>query len=80
LSGRLKGYALTSLYELGNYDWRFSPRRMLKIEDHLRAIPHKRMHSSDTRYQSLLEKYKKYKKRYPDRSPSYYDSRSSWLL
>lgn len=80
LSGRLKGYALTSLYELGDYDWRFSPRRMLKIEDHLRAIPHKRMHSSETRYQNLLEKYKKYKKRYPDRSPSYYDSRPSWLL
>ena len=80
LSGRLKGYALTSLYELGNYDWRFSSRRMLKIEDHLRAIPHKRMHSSETRYQNLLEKYKKYRKRYPDRSPAYYDSRSSWLL
>ena len=80
LSGRLKGYALTSLYELGDYDWRFSPRRMLKIEDHLRAIPHKRMHSSETRYQNLLEKYKQYKKRYPDRSPAYYDSRSSWLM
>lgn len=79
-TGRLKGYALTSLYDLGVYDWRFSPRRMLKIEDHLRAIPHKRMHSSDARYQNLLEKYKKYKKRYPDRSPAYYDSRSSWLL
>jgi hypothetical protein len=80
LSGRLKGYALTSLYELGDYDWLFSPRRMLKIEDHLRTIPHKRIHSSETRYQSLLEKYKKYKKRYPDRTPTYYDSRSSWLL
>ena len=80
MSGRLKGYALTSLYELGDYDWRFSPRRMLKIEDHLRALPHKRMHSSDSRYQNLLEKYKKYRKRYPDRSPAYYDSRSSWLV
>lgn len=80
LSGRLKGYALTSLYELGDYDWRFSPRRMLKIEDHLRALPHKRMHSSDARYQNLLEKYKQYKKRYPDQSPAYYDSRSSWLM
>ena len=80
LSGRLKGYALTSLYELGDYDWRFSPRRMLKIENHLRAIPHKPMHSSETRYQNLLEKYKKYKKRYPDRSPAYYDNRASWLL
>ena len=80
LSGRLKGYALTSLYELRDYDWRFSPRRMLKIEEHLRAIPHKHLHSSETRYKNLLEKYKQYKKRYPDRSPAYYHSRSSWLL
>ncbi len=79
-TGRLKGYGLTSLYELGDYDWRFSPRRMLKIEEHLRAIPHKRMHSSDTRYQKLFKKYEEYKKRYPDRSPAYYDSRPSWLL
>lgn len=79
-TGRLKGYGLTSLYELGNYDWRFSPRKMTKIEDHLRAIPHKRLHSSDKRYKKLLARYHKYKKRYPDRSPSYYDSRPSWML
>lgn len=79
-TGRLKGYGLTSLYELGNYDWRFSSRRMTKIEDHLRAIPHKPMHSSDERYQNLLARYHVYKKRYPDRSPSYYSSRPNWMM
>lgn len=79
-SGRLKGYAVTSLYELGDYDWRFSPRNMRKIEDHLRAIPHRKIRSSDARYEKLLARYHRYKKRYPDRSPSYYDSRSKWLL
>jgi hypothetical protein len=79
-TGRLKSYGLTSLYELGNYDWRFSRRRMTKIEDHLRAIPHKPLHSSDTRYQKLLARYHKYKQRYPDRSPVYYDSRPLWML
>ena len=79
-SGRLKGYGLTSLYELGNYDWRFSPRKMTKIEEHLRAIPHKPLRSSDARYQKLLTRYHAYKKRFPDRSPSYYDSRPNWLL
>ncbi|HKN82141.1 MAG TPA: hypothetical protein VJW17_01835, partial [Pyrinomonadaceae bacterium] len=73
-SGRLKAYGLTSLYELGNYDWRFSPRNMIKIEDHLRAIPHKPLNSSDKRYEKLLARYQEYKKRYPNRSPSYYDS------
>ena len=79
-SGRLKGYALTSLYELGKYDWRFSPRKMPKIEDHLRAIPHKPLRSSERRYNKLLTRYHQYKKRYPDRAPTYYDSRPNWML
>lgn len=79
-SGRIKGYGLTSLYELGNYDWRFSPRNMSKIETHLRALPHRRIHSSDKRYEQLLVRYKKYRKRYPERSPSYYDSRHQWMI
>ncbi len=79
-SGRLKGYGLTSLYDLGNYDWRFSARKMSKIEDHLRAIPHKPLRSSDARYRKLLAKYRRYKTRYPDRSPSYYNSRARWML
>ena len=79
-SGRIKGYGVTSLYDLGNYDWRFSPRKMTKIEDHLRAIPHRKIRSSDSRYERLLARYHKYKKRYPDRSPSYYDNRHQWML
>lgn len=79
-TGRLKGYGLTSLYDLGNYDWRFSSRNMNKIEDHLRAIPHKPMHSSDERYQKLLARYHAYKKRFPDGQPTYYDSRTNWML
>ncbi len=79
-SGRIKGYGLTSLYDLGNYDWRFSPRKMTKIEDHLRAIPHRKIRSSDSRYQRLLARYHQYKRRYPDRSPSYYDNRNQWML
>lgn len=78
-TGRIKGYGVTSLYELGTYDWRFSSRRMFKIEDHLRAIPHKKLRSSDRRYERLLARYREYKNRHPDRSPSYYDSRSLWL-
>lgn len=80
LTGRIKGYGLTSLYDLGNYDWRFSSRKMSKIEDHLRELPHKRIRSSDKRYKQLLARYKKYKKRYPDRSPAYYDNRNQWML
>jgi hypothetical protein len=80
LSGRIKGYGLTSLYDLGNYDWRFSAKNMHKIEDHLREMPHRVIRSSDRRYQYWHERYQKYKKRYPDKSPVYYDNRNQWML
>lgn len=79
-TGRLKGYGVTNLYDLGNYDWRFSARKMTKIENHLRAISHKLIHSSDKRYERLLTRYCEFKKRYPERSPSYYDNRSTWMM
>ena len=80
MSGRIQGYGLTNLYDLGNYDWRFSLRNMAKIENHLRELPHKRIHSSDKRYEKLHARYKEYKKRYPDRSPTYYDNRRQWMI
>ena len=80
MTGRIKGYGLTSLYELGNYDWRFNPKNMHKIEDHLRAIPHKKLRSSDRRYEYWHERYQKYKKRYPEKSPVYYANRHQWML
>src|SRR5712671_3277768 len=79
-TGRIKGYGLTSLYDLDKYDWRFSARNMHKIEDHLRAIPHRALRSSDRRYEFWHERYLKFKKRFPDKSPVYYDNRNQWML
>jgi hypothetical protein len=80
LTGRIKGYGLTNLYDLGDYDWRFSGRKMAKIEDHLRGLSHRPLRSSDKRYEQLLVRYQNYKRRYPNRSPVYYKNRHQWLL
>jgi hypothetical protein len=79
-SGRIKGYGLANLYELGNYDWRFSAKNMSKIENYLRELPHRRIRSSDKRYEQLLSRYKKYMQRYPKSAPIYYDNRYQWML
>jgi hypothetical protein len=79
-SGRIKGYGLTNLYELGNYDWRFSPRNMHKIEDHLRSIPHRALKSSDGRYQRLHERYKAFKREHPKQQPPYYERQDRWMM
>src|SRR3989449_388297 len=68
-TGRIKGYGLTSLYDLGHYDWRFNPRNIHKIEDHLRAIPHRGLRSSDRRYELCHERYYRFKQRLPAKSP-----------
>jgi hypothetical protein len=82
LTGRIKGYGLANLYDLGDYDWRFSSRRMIKIENYLRELPHKKLKSSDERYEKLLTRYQLFKKRFPDRRPTarFYDDTSHWML
>lgn len=79
-SGRIKGYGLTNLYELGNYDWRFSPRNMHKIEEHLRSIPHRALKSSDRRYHRLHERYKAFKSAHPREQPPYYERQDRWMM
>src|SRR5438445_13372446 len=79
-SGRLKGYGLADLYDLGKYDWRFSSKNMHKIENHLREISHRKLRSSDQRYEYFFERFKRFKKRYPDKSPTYFERRERWTL
>lgn len=80
LSGRITGYGLANLYDLGNYDWRFSPRNVWKVEEHLRVIPHRSIRSSDRRYEKWHVRYQEFKKQHPGKVPTYYHSRHQWLL
>ena len=69
--GRLKGYGVTSLYDLGNYDWRFSPRKMTQDR---RPPPRHASPNPSTPPTSATKNSSRafinYKKRYPDRSPA----------
>ncbi len=78
-TARITGYGLASMYELGGYDWRFSPRNVWKVERHLQEIPHKDLPSSERRYRQLLARYEEFHARHPDRSPDYFESRVTWM-
>jgi len=78
-TARITGYGLASLYELGNYDWRFSHKNVWKVERHLQEIPHKTLRSSERRYRRLLSRYEEFHALHPDRSPDYFDSRHTWM-
>jgi hypothetical protein len=79
LTGRIKAYALADLRDLGSYDWRLSTRNVWKVEQWLVDHPHQPLGISDRRYESLHARYRRYKGRYPDRKPVYYDNRGTWM-
>ncbi|MBV8855605.1 MAG: hypothetical protein JOZ02_01470 [Acidobacteria bacterium] len=78
-TARITGYGLSSMYELGGYDWRFSPRNVWKVERHLQEIPHQPLPSSERRYRRLLARYEEFHARHPDRSPDYFESKVTWM-
>ena len=78
-SGRITGYGVASLYELGDYDWRFSMRNVWKVERHLQEIPHSSFRTSDSRYERALRRYLEFHEQHHDRSPDYFENRSLWL-
>lgn len=80
MTGRIIGYGATNLHELGNYDWRFSPRNRWRVENHLREIPHARLSASNQRYRRLLARYKEFRREHPHGSPTYFADRDTWML
>jgi hypothetical protein len=79
-TGRITGYAAASLYDLGNYDWRFSMRNVWRVERWLQEIPHREIRGSDARYEKWHRRYLEWHRQHPDRSPDFYPTRDLWLL
>jgi hypothetical protein len=78
-TGRITGYAVADLRELGPYDWRLSTRNVWRVERWLLEYPHHRLTMSERRYRELHARYKRYRSRYPDRRPTYYEGRATWM-
>lgn len=79
-TGRITGYQLADLRELGHYDWRFSRKNMWKVEEFLLDIPHRRLRSSHARYKRLHERYKEYRRRDPTGPVvEIYSDRHTWM-
>ncbi len=79
-TARITGYGVTSLYELGGYDWRFSVKNVWKVERHLQEIPHRALRSSESRYRRLLARFEEFRRHNPTGAPTYFDDRHTWML
>ena len=79
-TGRLQGYQLVDLRDLGAYDWRFNPRNMWKVEKFLIDIPHRRMPSSDDRYRRLRARFVAFRRGRPGGPViDIYEGRKRWM-
>jgi hypothetical protein len=78
-TGRLEGYGVGNLYDLGRYDWRFSLKNAGKVERYLTDMPHKKYHMSEPRYRRALRRFKAFRAQHPGVPVTYYDSRPLWL-
>ena len=78
-TARITGYGVANLYDLGDYDWRFSRRNMRRVEQHLFGMPHRKFQSSEKRYRALLARFREFRKRHPGKSPAYFENRHQWM-
>jgi hypothetical protein len=81
LTGRVTGYAVADLRELGSYDWRLSPRNVWKVEKWLVDYPHRPLPTPEERYRRALARYKHFRARFPDPAirPAYFEGQEAWL-
>ena len=81
LTGRVTGYAVADLRELGSYDWRLSSRNVWRVEKWLVDYPHRPLPTPEARYRRALERYRRFRTRFPDPAvrPAYFEGKESWL-
>jgi hypothetical protein len=78
-TGRITGFAVADLRQLGRYDWRLARRNLWKVERWLIDYPHRALRMADGRYRRMLRRYREFKARRPEAQPAYYENRGSWM-
>ena len=78
-TGRVVGYAVVDLAkEMGDYDWRWSEGNVWKVERMLLEYPHRRIHTSDARFERLKKRYIAFRSDHRGQKPLDYRGRGSW--
>ncbi|MBA2565505.1 MAG: hypothetical protein H0V09_08810 [Gemmatimonadetes bacterium] len=78
-SGRIVGYGTAQLDELTRADWRLGEVNVWSVERALYRIPHRRLVTSDRRYERALRRYRIFREAHPHAPAAYYRGRESWL-
>jgi hypothetical protein len=77
-TGRIKGYAVVDLRELGPYDWRLGEGNLWKVERLLREWPHRPIRSADRKIDALRHYYRKHMETKGWKPWKHYSGRDRW--
>ena len=77
-TGRIKGYAVVDLRELGDYDWRLRDGNLWKVERLLREWPHIPVKSSDRRIDALRWRYREHREKFGTKPWRYFKGQEKW--
>jgi len=78
-TGRITGYGVADLRTLVKCDWRLSSRNVWEVERALIELPHKKVRTSDRRYQKVLHRFRTFRKKVPHGPVTFYANRHQWM-
>lgn len=78
-TARITGYGVGDLRTLVKCDWRLSSRNVWEVERALINMPHRKLKSSDRRYQLALRRFIAFREKYPHGPVTFYSNQHLWL-
>lgn len=76
---RITGYGVADLRRLVRGDWRLSEKNVWAVERALIKMPHRKIRTSERRFRRILRQFRAFRKKFPDRSPTFYSNRHQWM-
>ena len=77
-TGRITGYGVADLRDLGAYDWRLAPGNVWKVERMLQDLPHRSVASSDARIDRWRHRYRAFRDARGYKPWKFYRGRDRW--
>ncbi len=78
-SGRITGYGVFDLRTLRRCDWQLSSKNVWAVAGALIRMPHRKLRTSNRRYEAVLRRYLAFRRKHPHRPATYYSTRRQWL-
>ena len=78
-TARITGYGVADLRTLVKCDWRLSSRNVWEVERALINMPHRKLKSSDRRYQLALRRFLSFRQKFPHGPVTFYSNQHLWL-